>query len=724
MTRTIFEAAFFVVLVILVFLQSWRAALIPLVAIPISLIGTFTVMALLGFSLNSLSLFGIVLAIGIVVDDAIVVVENIQRNLGSGLQPREAARKAMGEITSAVISATLVMSAVFIPTAFLPGISGQFYQQFAITIAVAVAISGFTSLTLSPALGALILRSQDAPPDRFQRLINVLFGWFFRGFNFLFGGLLKGYHWSAGRFVRQTAVAGLLFLGLVFLTGWGFRSVPGGFIPAQDQGYGIVALQLPDAASLDRSDALMQDVIDRLLAVDGIAHVVSFAGFNGATFAASPSAAALFPVYESFEARGSERTGDEILADMRAALGNIREAFTIAIPPPPVSGIGNGGGFRMMIQDRTGLGNEALEGVAFAMMGAAAQESSVTQVFSPFRANTPQLYADIDREKAKLLNINLQDVFDTLQVNLGSIFVNEFNLFGRTYRVTAQADGPFRDEVEDIRRLRTRTLSGDMVPLGSFTDVAFRGGPDRVLRYNLYPAADLQGAAARGFSSNQSLATMERLATEQLLPGMSFEWTELAYQQRQAGNTAMFIFFLSAFFVFLVLVAQYESWSIPLAVILIIPLCLTGAIWFTAFRGFDNNILTQIGFVVLIGLAAKNAILIVEFARQREKAGEDRFAAAVEAARLRLRPILMTSFAFIFGVLPLVFAQGAGAEMRQAIGSAVFGGMLLVTLLGLFFTPFFYVVIRGIGAKRQLEKPTREKDPEPDSADPKAQPAS
>ncbi|WP_309385829.1 efflux RND transporter permease subunit [Cerasicoccus frondis] len=699
--HTIVEAIILVVVVIIVFLQSWRASLIPLTAIPVSLIGTFAAMAAFDFSINNLTLFGLVLAIGIVVDDAIVVVENIERNLDQGLSNREAARTAMTEITGPLISATLVMAAIFIPTAFLPGITGQFYRQFALTIAFSVAISGFVSLTLSPALGVVLLRPHGAKPDFVQRVIDFCFGWFFKGFNWVFSRFTNGYSAVVKRFVRMGFIATMIFAGLLALTAWGFRLVPGGFVPPTDQGYGIVVLQLPDGASLDRTDALVQEVAARALEIDGISNAVAFAGFNGATFANATNAAAIFVAYDPFDERTDpELSGNAILGRLRASLADIRDAFVIVIPPPSVRGIGNGGGWKMEIQDRAGLGYSALQDATMQLMMAANQEPGLTQVFTPFRANVPQLYVDIDREKAKMLDVPLDNVFETLQVFLGSLFVNDVNMFGRTYRLTAQADAQFRDEKEDIARLKTRNANGDMVPLGSVVNVKSVAGPDRVVRYNLYPAAELQGVSAPGYSTGESLATMERLADEILPPGMSFEWTDLAYQEKQVGNSSLYIFPLAVLFVFFVLVAQYENWSLPLAVIIIVPLCLFGAIWLLYLRGMDNNILNQVGFVVLIGLAAKNAILIVEFAKQQEDAGVDTYLAASEASRLRLRPILMTSFAFILGVVPLMVATGAGWEMRQALGTPVFGGMLFVTLVGIFLTPVFYVMIRRLTKRR------------------------
>ncbi len=697
--HTIFEAVILVVLVVMIFLQSWRATVIPLVAIPVSLIGTFAAMSALGFSLNNLSLFGLVLAIGIVVDDAIVVVENIERNIEEGLAPCDAARKAMDEVGGPVVSVALVLAAVFVPTAFISGITGQFYRQFALTIAVSTVISAFVSLTLSPALGAILLKPRDAKKDWFTRLIDKVFGWLFRGFNKFFGKTIGVYVPTVGRLIRRSALALLVYALLLVLTFFVFKRVPVGFIPALDQGYAIIAVQLPDGASLERTDQVIRQVIGIALKSPGINRVVAFAGFSGATRANSSNAAALFPGFAPFDERGRKLDGPAVIAGLRQRLAAVQGAQVAVIPPPPVRGLGTGGGFKMEVQDRSGAGLQALQAATDKVIQAARSDSSLVQVFTQFRASTPQLYAQVDRTKAKMLNVPLGNIFDTLQIYLGSTFVNEFNLFGRTYRVIAQADAPFRDDVSDIARLKTRSATGGIVPLGSVMNIKETTGPDRVVRYNLFPAAEINGDTAKGFSSGQSLDTMERLAHENLPNGMAFEWTDLAYQQRAAGNTALFIFPLCVLFVFLTLAAQYESWTLPLAVILIVPMCLLSAIGGVILRGFDNNILTQIGFVVLVGLASKNAILIVEFARQQEHAGKTRFEAAIEACRLRLRPILMTSFAFILGVVPLVIASGAGAEMRQSLGTAVFFGMLGVTFFGLLLTPIFYVVIRGFASE-------------------------
>jgi hydrophobe/amphiphile efflux-1 (HAE1) family protein len=711
--HTIFEAVLLVVFVVMIFLQSWRATVIPLVAIPVSLIGTFAAMAALGFSLNNLSLFGLVLAIGIVVDDAIVVVENIERNIEEGLSPCDAARKAMDEVGGPVVSVALVLAAVFVPTAFISGISGQFYRQFALTIAVSTLISAFVSLTLSPALGGILLQPRGAKKDWFGRLFQGAFGWLFRGFNAVFAKTVGVYVPTVGRLVRRTGLALIVYAILLLLTFLAFQRVPSGFIPAQDQGYAVIAVQLPDGASLERTDEVVKQIIKIGLQTPGINRVVAFAGFSGATRANSSNAAALFPGFAPYEERGRKLDGVTVINDLRRRLSVVQGAQVAVIPPPPVRGLGTGGGFKMEVQDRSGAGLRELQAATDKVIQAARGDAGLVQVFTQFRASTPQLFAQVDRTKAKMLNVPLGNIFDTLQTYLGSTFVNQFNLFGRTYRVTAQADSQFRDDESDIAKLKTRNASGGIVPLGSVMNIRETTGPDRVVRYNLFPAAEINGDTAHGYSSGQSLDTMERIARENLPRGMNFEWTDLAYQQRAAGNTAVFIFPLCVLFVFLTLAAQYESWTLPLAVILIVPMCLLSAIAGVMLRGMDNNILTQIGFVVLVGLASKNAILIVEFARQQEHAGKNRFEAAIEACRLRLRPILMTSFAFILGVVPLVLAQGAGAEMRQSLGTAVFFGMLGVTFFGLLLTPIFYVVIRGFAADAIQEKPATKKPAPP-----------
>ncbi|PWB60145.1 MAG: hydrophobe/amphiphile efflux-1 family RND transporter [Bradyrhizobiaceae bacterium] len=708
---TILEAIILVVLVIILFLQTWRAAVIPLVAIPVSLIGTFFFMAMFGFTLNNLTLFGLVLAIGIVVDDAIVVVENVERNIAAGLPPRDAARKSMDEVGSALVSIALVLTAVFVPSAFITGISGQFYRQFALTIAGATVISLLVSLTLSPALCRLLLRPHDQrKPPLWARPAHALF----RVFNIGFDAVGRSYAWLAGKVVR---IALLMLLAYAAILGFGlneFRRTPQGFIPQVDRGILIIAAQLPPGAALARTDAAMRQAVDLALSTPGISHAVNVVGFSGATFSNAPNAGAIFVVLEPYEERAKDprKSISALQGQLFGKLAQIREGFFIVIQPPAVQGIGTGSGFRMMIQDRGGRGPQALQGAVYAMMGRAAQTPGLANVFSLFETATPQLYLDIDRTKAQLLGINISEVFAALQTYLGSSYVNDFNLFGRTYRVVAQAESQYRLEPDDVLRLRVRNANGDTVPLGSFTTVRSTSGPYRLPRYNLYPAAELDGVPAPGYSQGQAIQTMERLAAETLPDGFGYEWTTLAFQQLRAGSTAMFAFVLAVVFVFLVLAAQFESLSLPIAVILIVPMCLVAAISGVILRGQDNNILTQVGFVVLIGLAAKNAILIVEFAKQLQEQGRDRYAAAVEAARLRFRPILMTSFAFILGVSPLVWAIGAGAELRQTLGTAVFFGMIGVTFFGLIFTPVFYVVTQGIA-----ERLARRRTPAPQPAE-------
>lgn len=691
---TLFEAVALVVLVVLVFLQTWRATLIPLLAIPVSLVGTFIAMAAFGFSLNMLSLFGLVLAIGIVVDDAIVVVENVERHIDDGLSPREATYRAMEEVTAAVIAIAFGLSAVFVPTAFLGGISGEFYRQFALTIASATLLSAFNSLTLSPALCALLLQSRDAEPDVFQRGWNRLLGGFFRWFNRSFERVTGRYAGLVGRVVRRSSIGVALYVLLMLATFEGFRQLPVGFIPPQDKGYLIVAIQLPDGASLDRTDAVVRRAGEIILDTPGVDYAVAFAGFSGATRANASNAGAIFVGPLPFEERPSGLTANSLLEELRSRLSAIPEADIFALPPPPVQGLGTGGGFKLLVQDRGGIGPRALQEATDAYVEAAGQDPRLVGVFSSFRASAPQLYADINRVKAQKLNVPVGNVFDTLQAFLGSVYVNDFNRFGRTFQVRVQAEGEDRSHPDDVARIKTRNTNGDMVPLGSVVDVQWKTGPDRVVRYNMFPAAEIQGDAAAGESQGTAMIAMEELARAVLPQGMSIEWTDLAYQARIAGNTAIFIFPLCVLFVFLVHAAEYESWTLSLAIILIAPICLPFALLGTWMRGMDNNLITQIGFIVLIGLAAKNAVLIVEFAKQRQEDGASTIEAAVEACRLRLRPILMTSFAFILGVVPLAIASGPGAEMRQALGTGVFAGMVGVTAFGLILTPSFYVLLR------------------------------
>lgn len=695
-----------VVFTVFIFLHGWRPTIIPVIAIPISLIGTFAVMQTMGVTLNTLSLFGLVLAIGIVVDDAIVVVENVERLIAEGLSPREATHKAMDEVGSALIATTLVLIAVFVPTIFIPSISGRFYQQFAITIAISTAFSTFVSLTLSPAMCALLLRPKNEKKNWMGKVVDVMFGWFFRLFNKTFDVTSNIYAGIISRIVRVSALVLLMYAGLLVATYYSFGMVPNGFIPQQDQGYVIVAIQLPDGAALSRTDVVTKEVARIGGEIDGVAHSVGIAGLSGSTFSISPSAAVtFFPLEDAKERSARGRGVDVIVAEMRQKLAGINEAQIFVIPPPPVRGIGRGGGYKMYVQDQGGAGLDALAQVTNQIAGEANQQPGLVQVYSNYRLSVPQIKANIDRTKAEMLDIPVNDVFTALQVYLGSVYVNDFNLLGRTYRVTAQAEPEFRDEPSDILQLRTRSARGASVPLASIVDVERVVGPDRLVRFNLYPAADLNGDTVPGFSSGQSLDTMERLANEKLPPGFGYAWTDIAFQERQAGNTIVFLFPLAVLFVFLTLAAQYESWLLPLAIILIVPLCLLFAICGIWFRGMDNNILTQIGFIVLVGLACKNAILIVEFAKAEEDAGKNRFEAAVEACRLRLRPILMTAFSFILGVIPLLIATGAGFEMRRVLGTAVFAGMLGVTIFGLFLTPVFYVVLRKFAKKIHKEEP-------------------
>jgi len=704
-TETILEAIVLVVLVVILFLQTWRAAVIPIVAIPVSLVGTFFFMSMFGFTLNNLSLFGLVLAIGIVVDDAIVVVENVERNIEAGLDPRAAAYKSMDEVGEALIAIALVLCAVFVPSIFITGISGQFYRQFALTIAAATIISLIVSLTLSPAMCALLLKPRARQPHVawWARPMRA----FFSAFNWGFDRFAGGHHWLIGRAVR---IVGLMLVLYVAILGYGlheFRNTPLGFIPQVDRGYLIGVLQLPPGSSLARTDEVQRRVVEICLHTPGIAHAVSIVGFSGASFTNAPNSGAVFLILEDWanRARDPKLSAAGITGELLKRLSGIQEGLVLVVQPPPIAGIGNTGGFRMMVEDRQSRGSQALVEAATAMTSKAAQTPGLSQVFTLFENSTPQFYLDIDRTKAQLLGVNVPDVFAALQVFIGSAYVNDFNLFGKTFRVTAQADAPYRMDPKDILNIRVRNSAGSTVPLGSFTTVRNIAGPYRVPRHDLYPAAEVDGAPAAGYSQGQAIDIMQKLAAETLPDGFGYEWTTLAFQQVRAGNTAMFAFALAVVFVFLVLAAQFESVTLPLAVIMIVPMCLVAAISGVILRGQDNNILTQVGFVVLIGLAAKNAILIVEFAKQLEDQGRDRFAAAVEAARLRLRPILMTSLAFIFGVMPLVWAIGAGAELRQMLGTAVFAGMIGVTAFGLIFTPIFYVVCRWIAEKMRRGAP-------------------
>jgi HAE1 family hydrophobic/amphiphilic exporter-1 len=705
--ETIVEAVILVVVVIILFLQTWRASIIPIVAIPVSLIGTFAVLAALGYSLNNLSLFGLVLAIGIVVDDAIVVVENVERNIREGMSPRDAAYRTMDEVGGALIAIALVLSAVFIPSVFLSGILGQFFRQFAVTIATATVISLIVSLTLSPALCALLFKPHD-PQHRGRTILTRATRRFFNGFNRGFEWVSSRYGAMTARLVRISGIVLVVYAGLIGLTVFQFRQAPTGFIPQQDLGYLINIIQLPPGASLARTDEVARRVTKIVLDTPGIAHAVPIVGLDGATFTSAPNSAVVFTPLFPFKERAKRgESAQAIIGQLNQKFAAIQDAFIISVSPPPVRGIGTTGGFKMELQDTHGGDLAQLETIAQSIVAAANQQPGLAGVFTTFSTKTPKVYADIDRVRAEMLGVNTDDVFTTLEVYLGSQYVNDFNFLGRTYRVTAQADGQFRQDLHAISQLKTRNAAGEMVPLGSVASFRDITGPYRVEHFNLFPAAAIQGGTKPGYSSGYGLSTMEGLAAENLPEGYAVQWTELAFQEKQAGNTAIFVFAASVVFVFLLLAAQYESWALPLAVILIVPMCLLAAVSGLLLRGMDVNVLGQIGFVVLIGLAAKNAILIVEFARQNEEKGEDRFQAAAEAGRVRLRPILMTSFAFILGVLPLVIATGAGAEIRQSLGTAVFFGMIGVTVFGLIFTPVFYVVVRKFAAKPHAHEAPR-----------------
>src|SRR6202795_4601606 len=707
--HTLFEAVALVLIVVLVFLQTWRATIIPLLAVPVSLIGTFAVMAVFGFSLNNLSLFGLVLAIGIVVDDAIVVVEAVEHNIEIGMQPKEATRKAMDQVGGAVVAIAVVLSAVFIPTAFITGITGQFYRQFALTIAVSTVISAFNSLTLSPALAGLLLKPRNAKRDLLTGLLDFVFGWFFRLFNKGFGASVKGYIWAIRRLLRFAVVALLVYVGFLVLTFFGFKAVPSGFIPTQDQGYLIVFAQLPDGASLQRSEEVRKQISEFARQVPGIAHTVEFAGFSALDGTNRNNAVTTFLPLTAFEERENDPklNGFAIMAAARKKFAGIQDARVLVFPPPPVRGIGNAGGFKMQIQDRRGAGLPALQAATDLMIAKGSSGHGLVGLFTSFRSQVPQLYLDIDRRKVETLDVPIASVFSTLQSYLGSTYVNDFNFVNRTDQVNIQADARFRIQPESIGQMYTRNNKNQMVPPGPLMSLEVLPGPDKVMHYNIYPSAEINGSTLPGVSSGQAIDTMQTLADQTLPSQFGYEWTELSLQEILAGNSALYIFPLCALFVFLVLAAQYESWSLPLAIILIVPMCLFAAISGVYIRGSDNNIFTQIGFVVLIGLACKNAILIVEYAKQQMDAGQSRQDAAIEAAKLRLRPILMTSFAFTLGVFPLVNAVGPGAEMRQAIGTAVFSGMIGVTLFGIFLTPVFFSVIMKLfeGGKKRPGTP-------------------
>ncbi|KKL01653.1 multidrug efflux RND transporter permease subunit [Rheinheimera mesophila] len=693
--KTLLEAILLVVLVVVLFLQTWRASIIPLVAVPVSLVGTFAFMHMLGFSLNALSLFGLVLAIGIVVDDAIVVVENVERNIADGLSPMAATQKAMKEVTGPIVATTLVLAAVFIPTAFMSGLTGQFYKQFALTITISTFISALNSLTLSPALSALLLKPHGAKPDALTRGLNKAFGsWLFNPFNRLFNRASKGYGLMVRKVIRFGGIIGILYIGLVGLTAVQFQQTPTGYVPGQDKQYLVAFAQLPDASSLDRTEAVIKEMSRIAAEHPGVANSISFPGLSINGFTNSPSAGIVFVGLDDFDQRTSpELSGNAIAAALNQKFAGIQDAFIAIFPPPPVQGLGTIGGFRLQIQDRANLGYEELAAVTMQVMQKAWATPELAGVFSSYQVNVPQLDLEVDRTKAKQQGVNLDEIFQTLQVYMGSAYVNDFNQFGRTYQVNVQADQQFRQDPEQIRQLKVRNNAGEMIPLGSFINVKHSAGPDRVMHYNGYTTAEINGGPAAGYSTGEAQAAIEKILAETLPQGMTYEWTELTYQQILAGNAELLIFPLVILLVFMVLAAQYESLTLPLAIILIVPMTLLSAMTGVWIYGGDNNIFTQIGLIVLVGLATKNAILIVEFAKELQDHGMKTMDAILEAARLRLRPILMTSIAFIMGVVPMVFSSGAGAEMRQAMGVAVFAGMIGVTVFGLILTPLFYYAL-------------------------------
>ncbi|WP_426110643.1 efflux RND transporter permease subunit [Pseudomonas sp. DSP3-2-2] len=704
--HTLFEALILVVLVVILFLQTWRASIIPLVAVPVSLIGTFAVMHLFGFSLNALSLFGLVLAIGIVVDDAIVVVENVERNIELGHNPVEATKRAMREVTGPIIATALVLCAVFVPAAFISGLTGQFYKQFALTIAISTVISAFNSLTLSPALSAVLLKAHDAPKDRFSKFLDRIFGgWLFKPFNRVFERASKSYVGVVGRVIRGSGIALILYAGLMVLTYFGFATTPTGFVPPQDKQYLVAFAQLPDAASLDRTEDVIKRMSDIALKQDGVEAAIAFPGLSINGFTNSPNAGIVFVTLKPFDQRkDASQSAGAIAGALNGKYGAIQDAYMAIFPPPPVQGLGTIGGFRLQIEDRGNLGYDELYKETMNVITKSHNVPELAALFTSYTVNVPQVDAAIDREKAKTHGVAISDIFDTLQVYMGSLYANDFNRFGRTYQVNVQAEQQFRQDADQIGQLKVRNNLGEMVPLATFINVTNTAGPDRVMHYNGFITAEINGAAAPGYSSGQAQAAMEKLLKDELPNGMTYEWTEITYQQILSGNTALLVFPLCVLLAFLVLAAQYESWSLPLAVILIVPMTLLSAITGVILTGSDNNIFTQIGLIVLVGLACKNAILIVEFAKDKQSEGMTPLAAVLEACRLRLRPILMTSFAFIMGVVPLVFSSGAGAEMRHAMGVAVFSGMLGVTFFGLLLTPVFYVLIRNFVERKETRK--------------------
>ena len=704
--HTFIEALVLVVIVVLVFLQTWRASIIPLLALPVSLVGTFSVMLALGFSLNTLSLFGLVLAIGIVVDDAIVVVENVERNIELGYEPHEATRRAMNEVSGPIVAIALVLCAVFVPTAFIVGLSGEFYKQFALTIAISTVISAFNSLTLSPALSALLLKPRGAKKDALTRGIDFAFGWFFKLFNRFFGSASRGYGKLVTHTLRSSAIAVVVYAGLVALAALGFAKVPAGFVPTQDKGYLVSFAQLPNGATLDRTEDVIRRMSDMALKNPAVQSAVAFPGLSINGFTNSPNSGIVFAVLKPSDERESPQLkADAVAAELNRQYASIQEAFIAVFPPPPVQGLGQVAGFKLYVEDRSSAGLVPLFKETTTAVQKGNQTPALAGVFSSFDVNVPQIDSHVDREKVKTYGIPLGDVFDTMQVYLGSLYVNDFNRFGRTYQVNVQAESPYRLQPEDISHLKTRNAAGELIPLSSVVSVKPIYGPDRVMHYNGFPAAEINGAAAPGFSTGQSETAMAKLLDEQLPNGMKYEWTELTYQKILAGNTMVYIFPLSVFLVYLVLAAQYESWSLPLVIILIVPMTLFSAIAGVWLLKGDNNVFTQISLIVLVGLACKNAILIVEFAREKQLLeGMNRVEAVLEACRLRLRPILMTSLAFTMGVVPLVLSTGAGSEMRRAIGVAVFFGMMGVTAFGLVLTPVFYVLVRRFVEGRELKQ--------------------
>ncbi|HSD15802.1 MAG TPA: multidrug efflux RND transporter permease subunit [Thermomonas sp.] len=695
---TLLEATILVVLVVILFLQTWRASIIPLLAVPVSVVGTFAVLYLLGYSINTLTLFGLVLAIGIVVDDAIVVVENVERHIEHGASPLEAAHLAMREVSGPIIAIALVLCAVFVPMAFLSGVTGQFYKQFAVTIAISTVISAINSLTLSPALAALLLKPRDAEKDRLSRVIDRLFGWLFRPFNRLFNRSSQRYEGAVGRALGRRGAVFVVYAVLLVGAAFMFKIVPAGFIPTQDKLYLIAGVKMPEGASIERTDAVLKKMATIAKGVDGIEHEVAFPGLNPLQFTNTPNNGVVFFTLKPFGERS--RSAEEITAELNQKFGGIQEGFTFAFMPPPIQGLGNGSGWSLFVEDRTRLGYGALQSAVQAFQGAAAQTPGLGYPITSYQANVPQLDAVVDRTKAKAQGVPLTELFDTLQTYLGSAYVNDFNMFGRTWQVVAQADAPFRDDVSDIARLRTRNANGEMVPIGSMVDIRHTYGPDPVIRFNGYPAADLLGNTdPRLLSSGEAMARVTELAQAALPAGMGIDWSDLSYQQATQGNASRIVFPLAVLLAFLVLAALYESWTLPLAVILIVPMTLLSALFGVWLTGGDNNVFVQVGLVVLMGLACKNAILIVEFARELELQGKGIVESALEACRLRLRPIVMTSVAFIAGTVPLVLSHGAGAEVRSVTGITVFAGMLGVTLFGLFLTPVFYVALRKLAGK-------------------------